>query len=88
MAKWLDVTALARVAHEANRGLQGVLGEAVSPPWHDLDTDMQESTKHGVRVVQEGNGPEELHRQWVVVKEALGWTYGDTKDAAKKTDGR
>ncbi|UVF61470.1 hypothetical protein SEA_DALANDE_57 [Gordonia phage DalanDe] len=83
--QWFDVDQLAQIAHEANRGLQAVLGEAVGAPWDDLDTEMQESIRHGVRVVQEGNGPEELHRQWVMVKEALGWTYGPVKDFEAKT---
>lgn len=85
MKPWFDVTDLARIAHEANRGVQAALSEPVSAPWDDLDTEYQESVKHGVRVVQEGNGPEELHRQWVMVKEALGWTYGEIKDDVKKT---
>lgn len=84
-APWFGVDELARLAHAANREMQAILGESVGPVWDDLDTEMQESIRHGVRVVQEGNGPDELHRQWVMVKEALGWTYGEEKSFEAKT---
>lgn len=83
-AQWFGTDELARLAHAANREMQVILGETVGPVWDDLDTEMQESIRHGVRVVQEGNGPEELHRQWVMVKEALGWQYGEELDRGAK----
>lgn len=82
---WFSVEDIARVCHEANRELQVLLGDPVSPPWDECDVTMQESVKHGVRVAQEGNGPQELHRQWRMVREALGWVYGPEKDAEEKT---
>lgn len=76
---------IAQVCHEANRGYQRALGEEVSLPWEECGVDMQVSVVHGVKVAQEGNGPEEMHRQWVMVREAQGWKYGDTKDPEAKT---
>ena len=76
---------IARVVHAANRQLQTENGDPVSPEWEACDESLQQSVLHGVRVAQEGNGSEELHRQWVMVKEAQGWVYGPTKSDEAKT---
>lgn len=76
---------IARVCHEANRALQIINGDVVNPGWDELDEDMRQGAIHGVRVVQEGNDPQELHRQWAMVREAQGWVYGPVKDPEKKT---
>ncbi|QZE10827.1 hypothetical protein SEA_CHISANAKITSUNE_58 [Gordonia phage ChisanaKitsune] len=77
-----SVTEIAKIAHEANRALCWALGDDDAGPWEELGEDMQASVEHGVRVVQESedHGPEELHRQWVMVREAQGWTYGKELD--------
>ena len=76
---------IGRVCHEANRAIQAILEEPVSKPWDELEPDMKESVLHGVRVVQEGNTPEESHRQWCMIREAQGWILGPVKDEAVKT---
>ena len=84
---WFTIDQLAEIAHDANRSLQGLLGEEVSPPWDQLDDEMKASVRHGVRVVQESplNGAQELHRQWSIVRKSQGWVYGPVKHAGKKT---
>lgn len=76
---------IAQVCHAANTAYQANIGNVPSPPWEELDTDMKESILHGVKVAQEGNDAEEMHRQWAMVREAQGWTYGATKDSEAKT---
>lgn len=76
---------IAEVCHEANRGFQRAVGQPVAREWSNCGEDMQQSAMHGVKVAQEGNGPEELHRQWLMVKEAQGWKYGKVKDEVAKT---
>lgn len=76
---------IATVCHEANRGYQSALGEDVSLPWEECGNDMRQSIVHGVNVAQEGNGPEEMHRQWAMVREAQGWVFGAVKDTEAKT---
>lgn len=78
------VEEIAKVCHAANTEYQKVLGEEPSPSWDELDLDMQRSVMHGVKVVQEGNDPQELHRQWMLVREAQGWTEGPIKDTESK----
>lgn len=81
-APQFSVEEIASIAHEANRALNWVLGDSDVGPWEELDPEMQHSVMHGVRVVQESDdhGPEELHRQWIMVREAQGWVYGDVLD--------
>jgi hypothetical protein len=76
---------IAQVIHAANLAYRANIGEEPGVAWERLDSDMQETIVHGVKVAQEGNDAEELHRQWVMVKEVQGWTYGPEKDAIKKT---
>lgn len=80
------VEEIAIICHDATRSYQALVGDLVNPPWEELDYGMKESIKHGVKVAQEdvGNGPDELHRQWCLVRESQGWVYGPTKDFDKK----
>lgn len=81
----LDNVDIARVAHEANRALQGILGEEQNPPWDECDSDLKASGVDGVVAAREGKSPEELHDNWCEFKIAQGWTYGDVKDPEAKT---
>lgn len=82
---YIGVEEIAKVCHEANRALQSVLGEEVSPSWTDAPAYMQESILEGVAKALNGYTPEELHESWRNFKLADGWVYGETKDAEKKT---
>lgn len=76
---------IARVCHEANRALQTDLGEDVNPPWDQSPQWMKDSTVNGVEGVLAGNTPEQSHENWMKVRAADGWVYGEIKDEAAKT---
>lgn len=79
---------IARVCHEANRGLQASYpaeGVPVAPPWDELDEETQRGVVAGVCGVIEGNDPAASHEAWCEHKRAHGWTYGPAKDAVAKT---
>lgn len=83
--KILTEADIARACHEANRVIQGALGEEVSPPWDDATPEQRMSTREGVYSALEGKGPEDLHDLWMDRKISLGWTLGEAKDEEAKT---
>lgn len=79
---------IARITHEANRGLQAAEpteGIPVAPTWDEFPEDQQEGVIDGVRLALNGATPEELHQSWLDFKVEGGWTYGPVKDAEAKT---
>jgi RyR domain len=79
---------IARVCHEANRGIQAAWpadGIPVAPPWEDLDPETQASILAGVMGVIEGLPPAASHEAWCEHKRANGWTYGPVKSSEAKT---
>jgi hypothetical protein len=84
-ARALTTDDVARVCHEANRALQLLAGEVVSPKW-DLAPDWQRSSAlEGVEAARAGETPEQLHESWCDYKRAEGWTYGLVKDEETRT---
>lgn len=75
---------IASVCHEANRGLQRLLGEQVNFAWEATSPALKASAIDGVIEAQKGKSPQELHENWVAFKDAEGWTHGPEKDFAKK----
>lgn len=71
---------IASVVHEANRQVQLVLGEPVSPPWGDAPDWMRESTLAGVNGALAGATPEESHQSWMRDRIERGWVYGPVKN--------
>jgi hypothetical protein len=83
----IDVEQIARVCHEANRGLQAAQqadGIPVAPTWDEFPPDQQEGVRRGVTAALAGATPEELHRAWCSHKYDEGWRYGPEKDAEAK----
>ena len=76
---------IARVCHEANRALQIVNGDPISPPWDELDGETQTSATSGVDGVIRGNTPEMSHESWCEFKLFHGWRYGHEKNTEAKT---
>jgi hypothetical protein len=77
---------IARIAHEANRALQQVLGdEQISPPWDQASDEDHAVSAAGVKIARYGAPPRVLHDVWMREKLAAGWTYGEVKDAEAKT---
>jgi hypothetical protein len=95
MKKWeqalMDPTSfrnemIARVCHEANRGLQIAFDDpAPSPPWDEASEFQRQSTREGVTDALAGSTPEELHYDWCEHRVAAGWRHGPLKDEAAKT---
>lgn len=83
---FLTVEDIARVCHEANRGLCVALGDlAVS--WDTAPDWQRASAMHGVTfaLVHPHATPENQHDAWIVAKREDGWVYGPEKDARAKT---
>ncbi len=78
---------IALVAHEINRAYCASLGDNSQPEWKEAPEWQRKSAIAGVEM-HLGNPdatPEQSHESWLAQKTADGWTYGETKDAEKKT---
>lgn len=80
-----DFLDIARVIHEANRALQKVNGDPVSPPFDEAPEWMIDSTLDGINHAQQGTTPEESHKNWMQARLNDGWVYGPEKDETTKT---
>ncbi len=76
---------VARVIHEANRAIQFINEEPVSPEWDEAPTYMVKSTLNGIEAALSGMTPEELHANWCAYRLNDGWVYGEVKDETAKT---
>lgn len=80
-------TCCAKAAHEMNAELCRHLGDSTQNSW-EFATNWQQLLCH-VRVrfilANPTAGPEAAHNSWVREKLEDGWSYGDTRDAEKKT---
>jgi hypothetical protein len=77
---------IARVCHEAHRGLQYVQGDPCpSAPWDAESSDLRMSVLAGVRSARQGRTPRELHDEWVRGRENAGWRWGPVKDQQQRT---
>jgi hypothetical protein len=81
----LRVEDIARVVHEANSGLQAVIGEPVNPRWDEAPEWQRWSCIEGVRDAPQVLTPEEHHEMWAATLRAEGWTRGPVKDGQAKT---
>lgn len=81
-------SAIARVCHEANRVLTGLVGDvAVQPSWEDSPEEMRVSSIKGVEfaLAHPEASPEDQHNAWATDKRASGWVWGARKDPIAKT---
>lgn len=78
---------IAETCHELNRTLCIALGDTSQPRWADAEEWQVASALAGVEAIYSGEikAPGDSHRSWMQHKAADGWTYGKTKDPAKKT---
>lgn len=77
---------IAEVCHDANRALQRILNDPVSPEWVETDYETRQSAVQGVLLAQDGATPEQLHESWVEYKVTHGWTYSpEPKNVENKT---
>lgn len=83
----MNIEAIARTAHEANRSYCLSLGDTSQPAWGDAPDWQKQSAIEGVRYHQKNPdaGPSGSHYSWMAQKVRDGWQYGPEKDAEKKT---
>lgn len=82
----MNVEAIARICHEANKGLCESLGDESQVTWNDAPEWQKESAIKGVEfhLANPGAGTDDSHKSWLKEKEETGWKYGPVKDAEKK----
>ncbi|BDI33444.1 hypothetical protein CCAX7_54950 [Capsulimonas corticalis] len=87
MANSIEVSAVAQVCHEANRGLCEAIGDTSQVSWNDAEEWQRQSAVAGVRAYLDNPGitSAQMHENWCEYKIADGWVYGEVKDAEKKT---
>jgi len=85
--KALAIDDIARVCHEACRAAAAADGDTDRPTWADAPEWQKDTTRKGVRYIQEHpDAPAgALHQAWIDEKKSDGWVYGKVKDAEKKT---
>lgn len=85
--KHFRIEDVARICHEANRIYCQTIGDNSQDVWWDAPQWQRDSAINGVRfkVDKPDSSPEESHENWLKVKEADGWKYGEVKDADLKT---
>jgi hypothetical protein len=78
--------AIARVCHEANRGLCQTLGDRTQQAWDFAPEWQRSSAIAGVKAAIDNPEitPEASHEGWCAEKRAAGWTHGPVKDPEKK----
>src|SRR6266542_2528397 len=80
----MDIDAIGRVCHEANRAYCTVVGDPGLPAWDDLDESYRESTRMGVRNALAGSTPKESHMSWLKERVGAGWVLGPKLDRQAK----
>ena len=80
----MDIDAIGRVCHEANRAYCIVVGDSELPAWDDLEETYRESTRIGVRNALAGHTPKESHASWLKERVGAGWVLGAKLDRTAK----
>jgi RyR domain len=83
----MTVTDVAQVCHDANRAYCKTLEDYSQLPWEEAPIWQRNSAESGVKfkIDNPESTPENSHENWLKDKEKDGWTFGETKDPAKKT---
>lgn len=83
----MKVALIAMLCHAANAAYCASLGDLSQPSWADAPDWQKQSAINGVNMhlANPDATPEMSHASWLAQKEAEGWTYGEVKDAEKKT---
>lgn len=77
---------IATVAHNVNRAYCQILGDYSQPTWDEAPEWQKNSAVQGVEFHLANDAtPEQSHENWMKVKEADGWVYGEVKDVVLKT---
>ena len=82
----MDIEKIAEVAHETNRAYCHTIGDNSQIPWGGAPQWQKDSAINGVQFHLDNPdaGPSGSHENWLKVKYAEGWKYGEAKDPDKK----
>lgn len=83
----MNVEQIARICHEANKGLCDATGDTSQKTWDGAEDWQRESAVKGVEfALANPDAPDSAqHDAWCADKVAAGWVYGEKKDAGAKT---
>lgn len=81
------ISNIAKVCHEANKAYCETLGDFSQLSWNEAPDWQKESAMNGVsyHLDNPNAGPSGSHENWLKVKVADGWIYGEAKSAELKT---
>lgn len=82
----MNITQIARVAHEINRAYCFALGDNSQLAWESAPEWQRKSAISGVEfhINNPNSPPSASHESWLKEKAADGWKFGPVKDPAKK----
>lgn len=82
----MNIEAIARVCHEANRAYCASIGDDTQVPWSDAEEWQKASAMKGVEfcVANPSAPPSANHDSWLEEKRRTGWKFGPVKDPEKK----
>ena len=83
----MKILAVAMLCHAVNLAYCEALGDMSQLPWDQAPTWQRSSAIKGVIFIltNPDASPSASHEIWLKEKLAAGWTYGEVKDAEKKT---
>lgn len=84
MSHGQKVEAIARAAHEANRGWCMAHDDQTVPPWDLMLPKEYAGLVRGVHVTLSGATPEQQHDAWRQQRASEGWVFGPEKDPERK----
>jgi hypothetical protein len=82
----MQIEAIARICHEANRAYCESIGDNSQVPWEMAPLWQKRSAIDGVAflLAHPDASPRASHDNWMREKAQEGWTYGPVKDPMKK----
>lgn len=82
----MNVTNVARIAHEVDRAYLMTIGGNVGEPWEKASADDRDGVVMTVRAMSVGHvTPRSTHEAWVTEMIRNGWRRGETYSTKKKT---
>lgn len=82
----MNIEAIAKVCHEANRAYCQTIGDNSQPSWEAAPEWQRQSAIKGVGFTRDNPSapPSASHDSWLAEKQATGWKFGPVKDPEKK----
>ncbi|KVZ18615.1 hypothetical protein WT88_29475 [Burkholderia stagnalis] len=82
----MNVTQIARIAHEVNRAYCKSIGDDSHLPWGKASPAERDAAQMSVTAMMRGfQTPEQIHEAWRKELALSGWAHGLRYDPAKKT---